>query len=322
MRGATPIMCQMKNVFRFSLCVFIMAVFSGCAASNTGGYAPSGAGAAMEAGYQPQVPPGITSPEAAKADLDVLLNKGRKIGIRLGGGKYYSEVDVNLYANISHLIELTTGAKGLTSRFYDGNGRLNYMEFRSITVLDDRIEVAPRIPFFYDDLSEYTIAVTGSTGTGRYDYAVHFGNRLSFLFDNPADARRFAADLLVIQQGLKRQHEERGVLFESKAAAYRAMAVKPRVTEEQRKYIVQANALSQRKEYSDAIALYQKAVDLDPVSYPAAYFNMALLSGQMRWYKSAITYMKQYLMLVPDAKDARSAQDKIYEWELLMTRKP
>jgi len=25
--------------------------------------------------------------------------------------------------------------------------------------------------------------------------------------------------------------------------------------------------------------------------------------------------MKKYLMLVPDAEDARGAQDKIYEWE-------
>jgi hypothetical protein len=30
--------------------------------------------------------------------------------------------------------------------------------------------------------------------------------------------------------------------------------------------------------------------------------------------------MKQYLMLVPDAKDARSAQDRIYEWEIMMEK--
>jgi hypothetical protein len=47
---------------------------------------------------------------------------------------------------------------------------------------------------------------------------------------------------------------------------------------------------------------------------------MALLSAQMKRFNSAISYMKQYLMLVPDAKDARSAQDKIYEWELLMNK--
>ncbi len=48
---------------------------------------------------------------------------------------------------------------------------------------------------------------------------------------------------------------------------------------------------------------------------------MALLSAQMKWFNSAIPYMKQYLMLVPDAKDARKAQDKIYEWEFLAQKK-
>jgi hypothetical protein len=28
--------------------------------------------------------------------------------------------------------------------------------------------------------------------------------------------------------------------------------------------------------------------------------------------------MKHYLLLEPQAKDARSAQDKIYEWELML----
>lgn len=65
-----------------------------------------------------------------------------------------------------------------------------------------------------------------------------------------------------------------------------------------------------------------KAVAVDPVSYPPAYFNLALLSAQIQQYQKAISYMKQYLTLVPDAKDARSAQDKIYEWELLDTTQP
>ena len=90
------------------------------------------------------------------------------------------------------------------------------------------------------------------------------------------------------------------------------------MSEEQREFVVQANALNQRKDYARAIDLYLKAIDLDPVSYPGAYFNLALLSAQLKRYKQAISYMKQYLLLVPEAKDARSAQDKIYEWKILM----
>ena len=65
----------------------------------------------------------------------------------------------------------------------------------------------------------------------------------------------------------------------------------------------------------------RKALDLDPTSYPGAYFNLALLSAQMKRFNPAISYMKQYLSLVHHAPDARSAQDKIYEWEFMMQQK-
>ena len=83
------------------------------------------------------------------------------------------------------------------------------------------------------------------------------------------------------------------------------------MSEEQRRSIVQANALVQDKEYQKAIDRYLVALDLDPVSYPAAYFNLALLYAQTGRFKSAIATMQQYLLLGPAAADARSAQDKI-----------
>jgi len=55
---------------------------------------------------------------------------------------------------------------------------------------------------------------------------------------------------------------------------------------------------------------------MDPVSYPAAYSNLALLTAQLKNYEGAIFYMKKYLLLGPEAADARNAQDKIYEWEI------
>ncbi|MDG4474918.1 tetratricopeptide repeat protein [Thiovibrio frasassiensis] len=134
---------------------------------------------------------------------------------------------------------------------------------------------------------------------------------------------KVADDLYVIQQSVEnlteRQNKELA-LFQTIAAKYRALAIKPPVSEEQRKFVVQANAFNERKEYTKAIDLYQKAIEVDPVSYPPAYFNLALLSAQIQWFKSAIRYMKQYLLLVPDAKDARSGQDKIYEWEAMVNK--
>lgn len=106
--------------------------------------------------------------------------------------------------------------------------------------------------------------------------------------------------------------------FKPIAEQYRALTVKLPISEEQRKYIVQANALSEGKEYIRAIGLYNKAVEVDPVAYPVAYFNLALLSAQVQNFDGAIFNMKKYLILVPDAGDARSAQDKIYEWEAMI----
>lgn len=88
------------------------------------------------------------------------------------------------------------------------------------------------------------------------------------------------------------------------------------ISEEQRKYIVQANAANEKKDYENALLLFRKATEINPYSYPAAYFNMALIHGNLENYYQAVYAMKQYLIIAPDAEDARKAQDKIYEWEL------
>lgn len=105
------------------------------------------------------------------------------------------------------------------------------------------------------------------------------------------------------------------VHFSILAAKYREMEVKPTVAEEQRKYIIQANSFTNDKLYEQAIEVYKKALAIDPVAYPAAYYNMALLLAEKKYFEEAIKNMKKYLLLVPDASDARAAQDKIYEWE-------
>ena len=90
------------------------------------------------------------------------------------------------------------------------------------------------------------------------------------------------------------------------------------MSEEQRKNIVLVDMMTRRKDYTQAINLYIKVINLDPVSYPEAYFNLALLSEQMKRYNMAVYYIKLYLMLVPEGQDSRKARDKIYEWEAMM----
>ncbi len=70
----------------------------------------------------------------------------------------------------------------------------------------------------------------------------------------------------------------------------------------------------QEKNYMKAIELYKKAIAIDQIAYPAGYSNVALLFAQINNFNAAINNMKKYLLLEPEASDARSAQDKIYEW--------
>lgn len=87
------------------------------------------------------------------------------------------------------------------------------------------------------------------------------------------------------------------------------------ISEGQRKLIVQANLANEEKQYEKALELYEESLKLNEYNYPQAYYNMALIAAQLGDYAVAIFNMKKYLILSPEAEDARKAQDKIYEWE-------
>jgi tetratricopeptide (TPR) repeat protein len=150
----------------------------------------------------------------------------------------------------------------------------------------------------------------------RYlDTHVFLGN-YDFIFKRSTYCKMLADNLFFIQTKLKEKRNESLIAdFKTIAAQYCALKVKPPVSEEQRKYIVQANMFNQEKSYGKAIAIYKKVIELDQTAYPAAYSNLALLLAQLEKFGDAIFYMKKYLLLEPESADARSAQDKIYEWE-------
>gem|GEM_PF-1652884 len=95
---------------------------------------------------------------------------------------------------------------------------------------------------------------------------------------------------------------------------YSQMKEKPELPELARKYLVQANAATENKKYSDAIASFNKAISIAPY-YPLAYYNRSLVYELYASYDDAIADMKKYIELDPAATNVRSAQDKIYEWE-------
>jgi tetratricopeptide (TPR) repeat protein len=108
------------------------------------------------------------------------------------------------------------------------------------------------------------------------------------------------------------QYEQRN--FEAALRTYRAAATKPELPEQARRYKVQAEAAIRDKDFNGAATLFRSALMIAPW-WPEGHFNLALVLGETGGHAAAVVEMKRYLALVPNAPDARDAQDKIYEWE-------
>jgi tetratricopeptide (TPR) repeat protein len=110
--------------------------------------------------------------------------------------------------------------------------------------------------------------------------------------------------------------------FAQVVRAYRGAAVPPTLSEDARRFKVQAEFAVRDKNYPLAVELYGKALRIDPW-WPQGHFNRALVLAESHYYLAArgsVREMKRYLDLQPDAPDARAAQNKIYEWELQINK--
>ena len=228
-------MSQLKALLGFTLYVSIMAALSGCAPMDSGGSQPKDV---IPAGYtyHPKPRPEIVSPDAAKKDLAALLAGSKNPGI-----KYYGQPGLNNSANEEALRAFIQGKSGPITLWYNAQNELLFMAFSGSSALDDRIEVHPRILFFYADLLDHPLVVEKTTewpAWGRHvveknleglvrPYKIHFPGLISFVFEDLPEAQRFADDLFVIQQALQKNRDERLALFQAKAVQYRGMKVKP-----------------------------------------------------------------------------------------------
>ncbi len=113
---------------------------------------------------------------------------------------------------------------------------------------------------------------------------------------------------LISKQTLKKNS------FEEEAKKYRELKIKPELSEEAVKFKVQAAAAFGRKDFVMADTRYNDALKIAPW-WPEGHFNRALLLAELGRYHEAMAEMNKYLLLVPDAPDAKQAHYKIYEWE-------
>lgn len=218
------------------------------------------------------------------------------------------------------VIRITTILKSKVS--FNGPVKDNLYSYfcdqKNIVVLEDRIQLKNKatnqtLIIYYSNLSRMNIRYVDEV-----DFSWVMTGDYLFQFRNPIkeNGRALFNDLILMRNLLNTRHYTNEiVLFEPIAAEYRGLKEKPIITEEQRKYVVQANLFNEEKKYDKAIELYLKVIAINPTSFPGAYSNLALLSAVTDNYYAAIYYMKKYIMLVPEAEDARNAQDKIYRWE-------
>jgi tetratricopeptide (TPR) repeat protein len=266
--------------------------------------------------YRPSVSTTPVSVSDAKKNIVALfkaVDRIKPIGI-----KYYDTKGPNQFASPNALYSYLRSLP----RVYQYQYRkeiallLNVVVDR-ISADEEKINV-PLIPVYYSELIEPKIVLLETSDIVDYPYVIKLGSRVSLHFHENALrlAMKIVDNLSVIQEDLRKKEKEEFDAFAKQAEEYKNLPQKPAVSEEQRKLIVQANSLSSEKDYAGAVKLYEDALKVNPVSYPEAYFNMALLCAQEKRFYTAINYMKKYLLLEPEAKDARGAQDKIYEWEL------
>jgi tetratricopeptide (TPR) repeat protein len=127
-------------------------------------------------------------------------------------------------------------------------------------------------------------------------------------------AKEFVNAAYVLSHGAEEARRQEDAAFAEIADQYRSAAVKPPLPEQARAYMVQAQGALNNRNDDDAISLYQKALEVAPW-IPGAHYNVAQIMASKGDYYDAIPEMKKYLMLVPNAPDARAAQDQIYLWQ-------
>ncbi len=195
-------------------------------------------------------------------------------------------------------------------------GQADYVKPGVEAVTEEGVQALGAAGFKFAQLMNTDFGYRVKDAPAGYPQGVQLWGVLALFFVDKDLTQCVFDEIKFIQQDMRQKYVDREMgYFPPLAAEYRAMEPKPKVSEDQRRFIVQANSWTEKKRYDMAIEMYLKALQVNQVTYPAAYYNMGLLYAQQGEYMAAIVCMQKYLLLVPEAADARTAQDKIYEWE-------
>ncbi|HUS18267.1 MAG TPA: tetratricopeptide repeat protein [Terriglobales bacterium] len=156
--------------------------------------------------------------------------------------------------------------------------------------------------------------VVGLQRVKKADSPLHM---MKLLWTNEALAQQFADafNRLVYYSHHGGANSAEGfLLFASAAKAWRESPQKPPLPDAvDRERILAENSIRE-KDLNAAIEHYEAGLGISPM-WPEAWFNTALIYGEMQDYPSAANSMKHYLELVPNAPDAAAAREKLIIWE-------
>jgi TPR repeat protein len=137
-----------------------------------------------------------------------------------------------------------------------------------------------------------------------------------------ADAQK--ALVVLYRQGVKGvpKDESQAVYWETKifdqfrqhAIAWHAMSPRPPLPEGAARERILAENAVQEKNFESAVQHYRSGLSAFD-TWPEGWFNLALISGELKHYADAADGMKHYLELVPDAPDAKDARTQMIIWE-------
>jgi hypothetical protein len=103
--------------------------------------------------------------------------------------------------------------------------------------------------------------------------------------------------------------------FPAQLAAWRALAIKPQLPDAVRVRRMMAEDALKNQRPKDALKYYEQGLRTYP-TWPEGWFNAALLASELNRYADAVEYMQNYLLLVPNAADAKAARDQIEIWKI------
>ena len=140
-----------------------------------------------------------------------------------------------------------------------------------------------------------------------------FANALNMLrlYSRNYDSSR---DLAPVCFADKEEQDRIWAEFQKRAAAWRALAAKPPISDDLKQHRLLAEDAYQQKQFETAAVEYEAGLEIDPL-WAQGHFNAALIYGELKDYDDAVWHMRCYLELLHNAPDAQDARDQMLLWQ-------